>query len=197
MSKEGAWRTHDDPRLSESFGGFPAIGVRFFFVSLRLSGYTWLSMNVRSAKISDVKAIHALISSYAERDRMLFRSPADIYENLQTFSVTESDGKVVGCCALEIIWSDLAEIKSLAVDGAHKDKGIGKMLVNAALEQAAALGVPKVFALTLEPQFFQKLGFEAVEKKALPMKVWSDCARCSKQQNCDETAVIKNVSREA
>ncbi len=150
-------------------------------------------MNVRSAKISDVKTIHALINSHAERDRMLFRSPADIYENLQTFSVAELHGAVVGCCALEIIWADLAEIKSLAVDGAHKDKGIGKMLVGAALEQAAALGVPKVFALTLEPQFFQKSGFEVVEKKALPMKVWSDCARCSKQQNCDETAVIKEV----
>ena len=161
---------------------------------MRLSGYTWLSMNVRSAKISDMKAIHALISSYAERDRMLFRSPADIYENLQTFSVAESGGTVVGCCALEIIWSDLAEIKSLAVDQANTDKGIGTMLVTAALEQAAALGVPRVFALTLEPAFFQKSGFEVVEKETLPMKVWSDCARCSKQQNCDETALIKKVS---
>jgi amino-acid N-acetyltransferase len=154
-------------------------------------------MNVRSAQISDAQAIHALINSYAERERMLFRSPADIYENLQTFSVAESDGNVVGCCALEIIWSDLAEIKSLAVDQEQKDKGIGKMLVNAALEQAASLGVPRVFALTLEPQFFEKLGFEVVEKKALPMKVWSDCARCSKQQNCDETAVIRDVPCEA
>ena len=102
----------------------------------------FLPMNVRSAKISDVKAIHALISSYAERDRMLFRSMADIYENLQCFSVAELDGDVVGCCALEIIWADLAEIKSLAVDGTRKQKGIGKMLAAAAVEQAAALGVP-------------------------------------------------------
>ncbi len=150
-------------------------------------------MNVRNAKISDVKAIHSLISSYAGLDRMLFRSPADIYEKLQTFSVAELDGRVVGCCSLEIIWSDLGEIKSLAVDQAYTNRGAGTMLVTAALEQAAALGVPKVFALTLEPAFFQKLGFEIVEKKGLPMKVWSDCARCSKQQNCDETAVIKKV----
>ncbi|TKJ36360.1 MAG: GNAT family N-acetyltransferase [Planctomycetes bacterium B3_Pla] len=154
-------------------------------------------MNVRSAKISDVEAINALISSYAERDRMLFRSMADIYENLQCFSVAELDGDVVGCCALEIIWADLAEIKSLAVDGAKKQKGIGKMLVTAAVEQAAALGVPRVFALTLEPEFFEKSGFEIVEKEALPMKVWSDCARCPKQQNCDEIAVVKSVLRDA
>ena len=154
-------------------------------------------MNVRGAKISDVPAINALISSYAEVDRMLFRSYADIYENLQTFIVAELDGKIVGCCALEVIWSDLAEIKSLAVDEAYKGKGIGNRLVAAAVEQAEKLGVPKVFALTLEPAFFEKTGFEIVEKEALPMKVWSDCARCPKQQNCDEIAVIKSVLRDA
>jgi len=154
-------------------------------------------MNVRSAKISDAKAINALISSYAEMDRMLFRSLADIYENLQTFIVAELDNKVVGCCALEVIWSDLAEIKSLAIDGAYKEKGIGRRLAAAAVEQAAKLGVPKVFALTLEPVFFEKSGFEIVEKETLPMKVWSDCARCPKQQNCDEIAVIKIISPES
>jgi amino-acid N-acetyltransferase len=104
---------------------------------------------------------------------------------------------VVGCCALEVIWSDLAEIKSLAIDGAYKKKGIGRRLAAAAVEQAAKLGVPKVFALTLEPVFFEKSGFEIVEKETLPMKVWSDCARCPKQQNCDEIAVIKIISRES
>ena len=151
-------------------------------------------MNVHSAKISDAKAINALINSYAERDRMLFRSLADIYENLQTFIVAELDNKIVGCCALEVIWADLAEIKSLAIDEAYKGKGIGRELVAAAVEQAAKLGVPRVFALTLEPAFFEKSGFAIVEKEELPMKVWSDCARCPKQQNCDEIAVIKEVS---
>jgi amino-acid N-acetyltransferase len=150
-------------------------------------------MDIRSAKISDAKEIHALIGSYAERDRMLFRSLADIYENLQSFIVAVLDGNVVGCCALEIIWSDLAEIKSLAVNVANKQMGIGKALVAAAIEQAKELGVPKVFALTLEPEFFVRSGFNIVEKDALPMKVWSDCARCPKQQNCDETAVIKSL----
>jgi len=154
-------------------------------------------MKVRNAKISDVKAIYALINYYAERDRMLFRSLADIYENLQSFIVAELDNQVVGCCALQIIWSDLAEIKSLAVDEAHKDKGIGKMLVAEAIKQAGQLGLPRVFALTLDPAFFQKQGFERIEKDALPMKVWKDCAKCPKQQNCDEIAVIRTVSRDS
>ncbi len=158
--------------------------------------YTHLSMNIRSAEISDVKAIYSLINFYAEQDEMLFRSMADIYKNLQAFTVAELDGNVVGCCALEIIWSDLAEIKSLAVDEANMEKGIGKMLVGAAAEQARRLGVKRVFALTLKPDFFEKLGFETVEKETLPMKVWSDCAKCPKQQNCDEIAVIKTVCRD-
>ncbi len=124
---------------------------------------------------------------------MLFRSMADIYENLQSFSVAELDGKVVGCCSLQIIWSDLAEIKSLAVDKANTGAGAGKMLVGTAVEQASSLGIPRIFALTLRPDFFEKMGFQVVEKEALPMKVWSDCAKCPKQQNCDETAVIKTV----
>jgi len=70
---------------------------------------------------------------------------------------------------------------------------VGTMLVTAAVDQAKHLGLPTVFGLTLKPEFFEKLGFKVVDKSALPMKVWSDCARCSKQQNCDETAVVKQI----
>ena len=153
-------------------------------------------MNVRNAKITDVDAIHSLISCYAEQDRMLFRSHADIYENLQIFKVAQAEkGQIVGCCALGVVWSDLAEIKSLAVDEDHSGRGAGKALVNACIDQARELGVEKVFTLTLEPDFFEKLGFVTVSKETFPMKVWSDCARCSKQDHCDETAMIYNLNR--
>jgi amino-acid N-acetyltransferase len=71
------------------------------------------------------------------------------------------------------------------------------MLVAAAIEQSRQLGIVRVFALTLDPAFFERLDFKRIEKDTLPMKVWKDCAKCSKQQNCDEIAVIKNVSRDA
>jgi amino-acid N-acetyltransferase len=151
-------------------------------------------MDVRHARVSDAKAIGALINYYAEHDKMLFRSLAEIYENLQTFLVAENDGQVLGCCALEVVWSDLAEIKSLAVEVSHRSRGVGTALVRAALDQARDLGVPSVFALTLEPRFFGKLGFEVVTKESLPMKVWSDCARCPKQQDCDEVALVKSLT---
>jgi len=151
-------------------------------------------MEVRCAKITDGKSIHCLVSWYAEQDKMLFRSMEDIYENLQSFLVAEADGKIVGCCCLQIIWSDLAEIKSLAVDETNTGLGVGKALVAAAMEQAGQLGIPRVFALTLEPNFFEKMGFKVIQKQDLPEKVWKDCARCPKQDDCDEIAVIKTVS---
>jgi amino-acid N-acetyltransferase len=150
-------------------------------------------MKVRNARIPDAKAICSLINYYAEHDKMLFRSMAEIYENLQTFLVAERDDQLIGCCALEVIWSDLAEVKSLAVVAEDRGKGVGMALVTAALDQARQLGVPRVFALTLEPKFFERAGFMVVKKEELPMKVWSDCARCPKQDECDEIAVIRDV----
>ncbi|MDO8302092.1 MAG: N-acetyltransferase [Sedimentisphaerales bacterium] len=152
-------------------------------------------MKIRDATISDAKAIHALVTYYAEFDRMLFRSMADIYENLQTFKVVEEQGRVVGCCALQAIWSDLAELKSLAIDKDFSGRGLGRSLVQAAIETAKLMGVPKIFALTLEPDFFKKLGFEQIDNDLLPMKVWRDCAKCSKQENCDEIALILDLSK--
>jgi len=153
-------------------------------------------MEVRNAKVSDVKAICSLINYYAEHDKMLFRSQAEIYENLQTFLVAEHERKVIGCCALEVIWSDLAEIKSLAVADGSRGTGVGTALIAAALEQARYLGVPRVFALTLEAGFFERVGFTVIPKEDLPMKVWSDCAKCPKQTECDEVAVIRRLGEE-
>ncbi len=150
-------------------------------------------MKVRSARVSDAKAICSLINYYAEHDKMLFRSLAEVYANLQTFLVAEKDHQLIGCCSLEVIWSDLAEVKSLAVGANSRGMGVGTALVCAAIEQARRLGVPRVFALTLEPKFFERVGFRVVRKEELPMKVWSDCARCPKQDECDEIAMIRDL----
>ncbi len=151
-------------------------------------------MKIRDAKVTDAAAIHSLITRYAEQDRMLFRSMPDIYENLRSFNVAEDDaGAVVGCCALQVVWSDLAEIKSLAVREDLFGQGVGRAMVLMAAETARELGVRKLFTLTMTPGFFEKLGFAVVDKRELPMKVWSDCAKCSKQEHCDETAMIYEI----
>ena len=96
---------------------------------------------------------------------------------------------VIGCCAMQVLWDNLAEIKSLAVGEASVGKGIGKALVQECMDKARRLGLKKVFTLTMEPGFFGKLGFVQVDKEKLPMKVWSDCTECPKQDHCDEIAL--------
>lgn len=148
-------------------------------------------MEIRNAAIKDVKIIHRLINHYAGFDRMLFASMSDIYERLMTFVVAQEGDTVVGCCAVQTLWEDLAEIKSLAVDESYNGKGIGRALVEGCMKKAANLGLKKVFTLTMVPEFFEKIGFVRVDMDKLPMKVWSDCANCSKQDHCDEIALEK------
>jgi amino-acid N-acetyltransferase len=144
---------------------------------------------LRKARLTDVPAINALINYFAERGRMLFRSQANLCDHIRDFVVWEENGKVVGCCALAVMWNDLAEIKSLAVDKDMHGKGIGRQMIEFLIKDAADLGLKTIFCLTLEPEFFTKLNFEIIEKKQLPMKVWSECVHCNKQDHCDEIAM--------
>src|SRR5688572_9494729 len=148
---------------------------------------------IRAATIHDVPRIQEIINSHAELGRMLFKSYAQLFEDLRDFGVYEEDGRVLGCAALTIIWADLAEVRSLAVDGTTLGRGIGRQLVEWTVEEARRLQIRRVFALTYEQRFFEKLGFDVVQKESLPLKVWSDCVRCPKNDNCDEIAVVKTL----
>jgi amino-acid N-acetyltransferase len=145
---------------------------------------------IRPATIHDVARISEVINSHAELGKMLFKSYADLYENLRDFAVFEIDGQIVGCCALAIIWADLAEVRSLAVDDTHRGRGIGSQLVQWCIAEARRLQIRKLMSLTYEQHFFARLGFVVVEKDSLPLKVWSDCVRCPKNDNCDEIAMV-------
>lgn len=144
---------------------------------------------IRKAKIADVKDIQRLVNSFAAKNAMLPRALSTIYENIRDFYVADEDGRVVGCCALHVTWGDLAEVKSLAVDESTQGKGCGRVLVETCLQDARDLGIPKVFALTYVPGFFEKLGFKLVDKATLPHKIWSECINCPKFPDCGEEAV--------
>jgi amino-acid N-acetyltransferase len=148
---------------------------------------------IRAATVHDVPRISEIINSHAELGKMLFKAYAQLYEDLRDFAVVERDGKVVGCAALTIIWADLAEVRSLAVDSGYIGKGIGKELVNWTVDEARRLQIRRVFALTYEQGFFERMGFEVVNKDSLPLKVWSDCVRCPKRDGCDEIAVVRTL----
>lgn len=144
---------------------------------------------IRKAKIPDVHELQKLVNYFAEKKEMLPRSLNTIYENIRDFIVIEIDGKIVGCCALHVTWGDLAEVKSLAVDENSHQSGYGRQLVEACLDEAREMGIPKVFALTYVPEFFEKMGFTKVNKSTLPQKIWSECINCHKFPDCGEEAV--------
>ncbi len=146
---------------------------------------------IRPATISDVPRIQEIINSHAELGKMLFKSYAQLYEDLRDFGVREQEGRIVGCVALTIIWADLAEVRSLAVDDRYRGRGFGRELVEWSVQEARRLGIPKLMSLTYEQAFFQKLGFIVVPKETLPLKVWSDCVRCPKRDACDEIAMLR------
>lgn len=146
---------------------------------------------IRTTTIFDVPRIQEIINSHAELGKMLFKSYAQLYEDLRDFGVCERNGQIVGCVALTVIWADLAEVRSLAVDDRFRGQGIGRELVEWVVEEARRLRVPRLMSLTYEQAFFEKLGFSVVAKETLPLKVWSDCVRCPKRDGCDEIAMVR------
>jgi amino-acid N-acetyltransferase len=149
---------------------------------------------IRRARVSDVVIMKQIISSYSRDELMLARSLSEMYENIRDYYVCETDGEVIGCCALHIVWVDLAEILALAVKPECSRKGIGTKLVSACLDDARHLGMKEVFALTYVPEFFATLGFKIVDKNSLPRKIWTGCLRCPKFPDCNEIAVLKSIN---
>ena len=145
---------------------------------------------VQRATLGDVEEMHRLINYFASKELMLPKSRHHLYQYIRDFFVVKEDGVFAGCGALHILWSDLGEIRSLAVDEQFQGNGVGRKIVEALLWDAADLKLPQVFALTYQKAFFKRLGFVQVEKDTMPRKVWGECMDCPKFPNCDEIAVI-------
>ena len=145
---------------------------------------------IRPAAIGDVPYIHHLLEIYAAQGNLLPRTMNELYRHLRDFFVVEMNGQVAGCGALEIFTESLGEVRSLVVDDAWKGRGFGRMLVQRIIEEARAIGLKRLMALTYVAPFFHKLGFTTVAKDTLPEKVWGICVKCYKFNNCDETAVL-------
>ena len=148
---------------------------------------------VEKARIQDVPQIHQLVNYFADRGEMLARSLSEIYENIRDYFVIRHGDQIIACAALHISWSDLAEIKSLAVAEESHREGIGSKLVEACLNEAKMLGIATVFCLTYQPAFFEKFGLHRVDKMELSRKVWTECYRCPKFPDCDEVALIYHL----
>jgi len=147
--------------------------------------------SVEKARISDADQMHELINRFADNGEMLPRPLSEIYDNIRDYFVVRQGKQVIGCAALHIMWSDLTEIKSVAVVENSQRQGIGSQLVEACIKEAKELGIPTVFCLTYKPAFFEKFCFSQIDKMDLPQKVWTECYRCPKFPNCDEVALTR------
>ena len=146
-------------------------------------------IDIRRPTVNDVDSIFKLINKMADKGLMLHRSKYKIVTTLGNFLVAEDleKGKIVGCGAFSLLWTDLGEIMSLAIDNEYQNMKIGSRLVKALLEYGKKIKVPEIITLTYKPEFFKKLGFIMVNKDRFPRKLWRECLECPKLEQCDET----------
>jgi amino-acid N-acetyltransferase len=150
-------------------------------------------IKVDRARVGDANSMHQMISHFADKGEMLPRALSEIYDGIRDYFVVRKGSRVIACAALHVTWVDLAEIRSLAVDEQEQNQSIGSLLTQACLEEAKELGIPRVFCLVRKPAFFERHGFQLIDKTELPQKVWAECYRCPKFPNCDEVALIRNL----
>lgn len=151
---------------------------------------------IRHATIQDIKSVYDMLQFFGEKGEMIPRPLTQLYDHIRDFVVyiSPETGKIAGCCALQFCWEDLAEIRSLAVDSAYHGRGIGRMLVESMITEARSFGITRLFTLTYQPGFFEKLQFSQIEREELPLKIWSDCVHCVKFPDCDEIAMVRELT---
>lgn len=151
-------------------------------------------VRLREALPTDVEEMHALLDGFARAGLLLPRSVEEVYRNFREFVVAEHDGRIVGCAGLRLYSSNLGEIVGLAVSEESHGRGVGRLMIETLLAQAASLGLDRVIALTLQPEFFARLGFTPTAVAEYPQKIAADCSRCAKRANCIEIAVAYDLT---
>ncbi|OLT44849.1 N-acetylglutamate synthase [Saccharomonospora sp. CUA-673] len=131
---------------------------------------------IRRARIADVRAIKRLVDADSGRV-LLEKELVTLYEAVQEFWVAERDGDVIGCGALHVLWEDLAEIRTVTVDRSARGQGIGHALVSALIDLARSLGLPRLFVLTFETEFFGRRGFRVIDAPPVDPEVYEEMRR--------------------
>ena len=129
--------------------------------------------SVHRAKVTDVRRIKELVDAYAG-PILLEKTLANLFEDVTEFWVAESDGVVVGCGALHVLWEDLGEIRTVATDPVARRHGVGRAVCTEIIRQAVDLGLHRLFVLTFETDFFRSLGFEPIRELDLSREAFAE-----------------------
>jgi amino-acid N-acetyltransferase len=129
-------------------------------------------ITIRPARTPDVAAIRQLVGYYTGDGRLLAKAPVTLYEDVQEFVVAEINGTVVGCGALHVMWEDLGEVRTLAVDPDRTGTGIGGRILDHLIDRARGLGLARLFCLTFEVEFFREHGFDEIEGSPVDHEVF-------------------------
>ena len=136
-----------------------------------------MSISIRPAKTSDIKAIRAIIDTYSLQRRLLSKETVMLYEDVQEFFVAEKDNKVIGCGALHVLWEDLGEVRTVAVVEEFRGQNIGHQIMSAIIDRAQSLGLKRLFCLTFETGFFGKHGFTEIHGAPVEPEVYQQLLR--------------------
>ena len=151
-------------------------------------------MKLLPASAEHADDILGILQPFIASGVVLPREKTETLQGISNFFVAELKHKIIGCVAIKDYNDGLFEIRSLAVDKNYNNKGIGKKLISLAVENIIAARNPKqIFALTLRPEVFLKVGFEITSMSQFPKKIWEDCSKCPKADDCDEVAVVYDV----
>ena len=136
-----------------------------------------MTVVVRPARTSDVKKIRAIVDTYAVERKLLSKETVTLFESVQEFVVAESDGEVIGCGALHVLWEDIAEVRTVAVVEQMHGKGVGHLILENILAKAKEVGVKKVFCLTFETKFFGSHGFNEIKGAPVDPEIYAQLLR--------------------
>jgi amino-acid N-acetyltransferase len=148
-------------------------------------------MRTRKAILPDAQQIHDLIAAYSGDGTLLPRTLAEICENVRDFTVLENDGRIVGCGALHLYGTHLAEIRSITVVPWLQRHGGGRRIVKALLAEGKKHRVSCICLFTRTPEFFARVGFAPAQREDLPDKIYKDCCVCPRFHRCDEVAMVR------
>jgi amino-acid N-acetyltransferase len=152
------------------------------------------NIEISSPTLKDIPEIQELLKFEIEAGNILLRTNDEIATNIRSYLVAKDSGKIVGCVALHIYSTELAEFRSMLVHENYRENGIGKMLIQKGFKEAERLGLKTLLVLTYKSIFFNKLGFREISKMDIPnSKIWADCIKCTHFPVCEEVALVKNL----